>query len=197
MFNTNLQNVLKQAMAKNLEFRPEMVAAQRLTEVELAKETPDMKELIRCSAELTARIMKHSIDMESALANSGSLPEELLMVPNVVNGSVNRSEYVDHELVAIFEENEQFGSELSQPMVEMYGDRARTILMEKLEEQGLIGEFTDAITKAVESAAPSESDKESLARVWTKENVAKACPKLADDFNKGWDLAASQDATKH
>lgn len=197
MFNPTLQSAMKSGMLANIEIHPLLTATQRLAEVELAKEVPDFKELISQTATLTAQIMRNSIFMEQALVNSGSSEEELLMVTNVMLGTVDRKEYIDEELIELIESNERFGKELSQPMIDTYGDRAPTILMEKLQEFNMFGEFNDAIIKAIESLKPSQEELESLSRVWTKDNVKAALPHLSETFNSGWDLAESGDHTKH
>lgn len=197
MFNANLQNVLKQAMAMNLDIRPVLVRSQRMTEVELAKEVPDLTAIMPDVSEISIHLMKTSILMEKALANSGSSEEELLMVTKVMSGAVNRSDYIDQDLIDILEENERFGKELAQPLVDIYGDKASTILMEKMTEQGRVEEFIAAIYKTLEEFNPSEEDARSLTRIWTKDNVEANLPKLSESFNAGWDLAEAADSTKH
>lgn len=196
MFNNNLQAVIKNALIRNLDIRPLLVSGQHLAEVELAKEVPDLKELMQVTAKLSAAIMKDSIFMEKALSEVGS-EEELMLVADVLGGKVDRSEHVGPEIIELIEENERFGKELSKPLVDIYGDRANTIIMEKIVEQGLIMEFSDLVAKAIEEAAPTNGDLLSLSRIWTKDNVEVAAPGMSKAFNEAWDLAAAQDQTKH
>jgi hypothetical protein len=197
MFNNTLQVIMKNAMLANMELQPELTVSQRLAEVELEKEVPDFKELIANIANITAKIMRNSIIMEQALSTSESSVEELTLVSQVMAGTVDRSLYVNPELVEIIEANERFGIELAQPMVDKYGDRAQIVIVEKFTEHGVFGEFTKAVIDAIEAINPSQADLESLSRVWTKDNVAQFLPKLSEQFNAGWDMAEADDSTKH